>query len=90
MCVGDYFAVRVTEDPVYGTPVFTTMGGQSRCPGETGTNRRESQVTIKSIVPRCPAGSGDVPCTNKNLAFGEKAHFGVIILNESPTRKNRK
>eukprot|EP01035_Chromulina_nebulosa_P063886 gene63886-87375_t len=50
---GDYFAVRITEDPVYGTPVFTTMGGQSKCPGESGTNRRESQVSIQGIVPRC-------------------------------------
>ena len=31
--MGDYFAVRITQDPVYGTPVFTTMGGQSKCPG---------------------------------------------------------
>lgn len=85
MCVGDYFAVRVTEDPVYGTPVFTTMGGQSRCPGETGTNRRESQVTIQGIVPRCSSGTGTATCTNKNMPYGQKAHFGVIILNNSPT-----
>ena len=81
--IGDYFAVRITEDPVFGTPVFTTMGGQSRCPGESGTNRRESQVRIVDIIPRCPSSSGD--CTNINLNPGEKAHFGVVIINESPT-----
>ena len=84
--IGDYFAVRITEDPVYGTPVFTTMGGQSMCPGETGTLRRESQVSIVGIVPRCAGNSND--CTNKNLLPGEKAHFGVIILNASPTGNN--
>ena len=24
---GDYFAVRVTEDPIYATPIFFTEGG---------------------------------------------------------------
>ena len=46
---GDFFAVRIMEDPVYGTPVFTTMGGASKCPGETGTSRRESNVRIVQI-----------------------------------------
>jgi hypothetical protein len=79
---GDYFAVRITEDPVYGTPVFTTMGGQSKCPGESGTNRRESQVSIVGILPRC-ANTGE--CTNVGLPAGTKAHYGVIIQNISPT-----
>lgn len=83
--VGDYFAVRITEDPVYGTPVFTTMGGQSKCPGESGTNRRESQVSIQGIVSRCGSATPPDECTNQNLAPGTKAHFGVIILNNSPT-----
>lgn len=43
LSAGDYFVVRITEDPVYGTPVFTTMGGQSKCPGETATSRREGE-----------------------------------------------
>mmetsp|Transcript_20384 Transcript_20384/g.28120 ORF Transcript_20384/g.28120 Transcript_20384/m.28120 type:complete len:161 (+) Transcript_20384:157-639(+) len=56
---GDYFAVRVTQDQTYGTPIFTTMGGQSKCPGETGTSRRESEVKIIQIIPRCgPTKSG--------------------------------
>lgn len=64
------------------------MGGQSRCPGETGTQRRESHVNIVGVISRCdPANGGDV-CTNKNLLHGQRAHFGVIILNESPTGLN--
>lgn len=25
--LGDYFAVRITQDPIYATPIFTTLGG---------------------------------------------------------------
>jgi len=77
--MGDYFVVRVTEDPVYGTPVFTTMGGQSKCPGETGTNRRESQISNFKIVSRCTANDPTQACTSG-------ATFGAQILNMSPTR----
>jgi hypothetical protein len=80
---GDYFAVRVTEDAVYGTPVFTTMGGDSKCPGETGTSRRESKVRIVQIQPRCGATQNGV-CTG--LTVGSSAEFSVVIQNLSPTR----
>ena len=95
MCnVGDYFAVKIGEDPVYGTPVFTTLGGQSKCPGETMTNRRQmssyidaqgkviSGVEIVKIVDRCGA-TKNLPCNN--LASGSTAIFGVVIQNLSPT-----
>ena len=84
--LGDYFAVRITGDPVYGTPVFTTMGGQSKCPGESGTNRREMSVNLVEALPICAPGT--VVCTNQNLVPGEKAHFALKILNESPTGSN--
>jgi len=81
---GDYFAVRITDDPVYGTPVFTTMGGQSKCPGETGTSRRESGVRIVYIQPRC--GQNRLrPCTPLTLGSQDFARFGVVIENLSPT-----
>jgi hypothetical protein len=81
---GDYFAVRVTEDPVYATPVFTTMGGVSKCPGETGTTRRESRVRIVRIQPRC-GPTKNLPCTASNLAVGDTANFAVVIENLSPS-----
>ena len=49
----DVFAVRISQDKVYGTPIFTTMGGRSSCVGETGTTRRDSRVTIREIKPLC-------------------------------------
>ena len=82
---GDFFAVRITEDPVYGTPVFTTMGGASKCPGETGTSRRESNVRILEIRERCGANKAS-PCDEHTLNPGDNANFGVIIENLSPTQ----
>ena len=82
---GDFFAVRITEDPVYGTPVFTTMGGASKCPGETCTSRRESNVGILEIRERCGADKAS-PCNELTLNPGDSAHFGVVIQNLSPTQ----
>ena len=82
---GDFFAVRITEDPVYGTPVFTTMGGTSKCPGETGTSRRESNVRILEIRERCGADKAS-PCNELTLGPGDNANFGVVIENLSPTQ----
>ena len=82
---GDYFAVRITEDPVYGTPVFTTMGGASKCPGETGTSRRESNVRILEIRERCGADKAS-PCNELTLVNGQYANFGAVIENLSPTQ----
>ena len=87
LCKGDYFAVRVTEDPVFGTPVFTTMGGQSKCPGETGTSRRESNVKIHQIVDRCC--NVKVDCLCQNLPDQTNAVMGVVILNLSPSSKSQ-
>lgn len=81
---GDYFAVRMSEDPVYGTPIFFTVGGESKCPGETGTSRRESNVRINRIVHRCGADRKSI-CDELTLTNpDDTAHFGVVIQNLSP------
>jgi hypothetical protein len=80
---GDYFAIRINEDDLYGTPMFTTLGGQSMCPGETATLARESNVRITEVVPRCgPQQNED--CLHLNS--GDRAYFSAKILNMSPTR----
>ena len=76
--------IRITEDPVYGTPVFKTIGGQSQCPGETATSRRQSNVQIMEIVPQCGPDSNAI-CDVTTLAEGAKANFAVVIYNDSPT-----
>ena len=78
---GDVFTVKIEEDPVYGTPIFTTMGGESSCPGETLTTRRADFVRLKKIIPHCgkTLGPAEDPC--RDLAPGEPAYFGVILEN---------
>ena len=45
--IGDKFVVRVGADKRFGTPIFTTMGGRSSCPGEPLTVWRESGYELK-------------------------------------------
>lgn len=94
----DVFAVKISQDATYGTPIFTTMGGRSSCPGETGTTRRDSRVTIKEIKPLCVSDadikeqtdSGEALCKSKltceckDLEPGQDAIFSVVLQNLSP------
>ena len=58
------------------------MGGQSKCPGETGTSRRESAVKILQVKNRCGANLNSV-C--QGLTAGGNAQFIAVIQNLSPT-----
>ena len=94
----DVFAVKILQDATYGTPIFTTMGGRSSCPGETATTRRDSRVTIKEIKPLCvsdadikeQADSGEALCKSKltceckDLEPGQDAIISVVLQNLSP------
>lgn len=84
--VGDYFAVKILEDPFYATPIFITMGGQSKCPGETGTLSRESGISIVNIKPRCGATSNEVCDATTLPDSSTPAIFAVQIANQSPTK----
>ncbi len=86
--VQDSFVLSMTQDPVYGTPIFTTFGGRSTCVGETGTTKRDSRVTIYSIQPLC-AKTGEKctdpqKCACKGLDPGQDAIFSVVLQNLSP------
>lgn len=72
---------------MFGTPVFKTMGGQSKCPGETATQRRESGVKIRMIVPRCGA-TGNSTCDADTLNIDSTAAFGLVVENLSPTEED--
>ena len=76
--------VQVQDDPIYGTPVFTTIGGQSKCPGETATARRNSNVNIREIKHQCGPDSNSI-CDATTLKAGDLANFIVVIYNDSPT-----
>lgn len=82
----DFFAVKIEMDPAYGTPVFTTMGGMSSCPGETGTTKVDSAVTIFKVEYHCDPVSFAVTNECFDLVSGATASVGVILQNMSPTR----
>ena len=96
--IQDVFAVKISQDVIYGTPIFTTMGGRSSCPGETGTTRRDSRVTIKEIKPLCVSDedvqrrasdsvalcSSMLSCECEDLEPGQDAIFSVVFENLSP------
>jgi len=43
---GDYFSVDRYTDPIYGTPVFKLVGGNSSCPWEKVSQKREGVQII--------------------------------------------
>ncbi|HPI12538.1 MAG TPA: hypothetical protein PLK63_15945, partial [Catalimonadaceae bacterium] len=55
----DNFSVNVRKDPVYNTPVFQTVAGQSSCPPESNTQPRdEIQLTVQNpVLTDVPASS---------------------------------
>lgn len=72
---GDIFDVEVRIDELYGTPVFVTRGGQSRCPSEANTLPRETiraQLGFSRLSMVPPNSIARVP---------------LILDNQSPTRE---
>ena len=74
--MGDKFAVRVQSDSRFGTPVFLTKGGRSKCPGELSTMFRESDISLNFV-------SGLQTMLNPD----EAAFFQLYIENASPYRE---
>lgn len=54
------------------------------CPGEPRTSLREDNVRIVYVQPRCGLNRL-MPCNALTLAPSQKARFGVVIENLSPT-----
>ncbi|KAH8043901.1 calcium ion binding protein [Aureococcus anophagefferens] len=81
---GDFFAVKVEGDSHYGTPIFTTMGGLSSCPGETGTTKVDDRVTIAKIEYHCDPSSFVPSADCRDNLPGSTVAVGVIVQNLSP------
>ena len=76
---GDKFVLSVGADLRFGTPVFATMGGRSKCPGELGTVFRESDVSL--IIPLATKRAMN------GLNPNQRAIFEIIVENKSPYRE---
>ena len=56
----DNFSVNIKKDPVYNTPVFETVAGQSSCPPEDNTYHRDAmQLIIPIDIVSGVAPNGD-------------------------------
>ena len=78
---GDKFVVHVNSDTRFGTPVFLTKGGRSKCPGEENTVYRESGISLELPI----AMQQDTTWLNPD----QRAIFAVVIKNESPYRESQ-
>ena len=76
----DKFVIQISTDSRWGTPIFNTIGGASRCPGEKNTMWRESGIGIE--VAHAPG------VNNMHIPPGADALFDVTITNESPYRED--
>jgi len=75
----DKFVVHVSSDKRFGTPVFKTIGGASKCPGEPNTMWREGGLIIET---EWSAGAN-----NDFIPPHHRALFDLVITNESPYRE---
>ena len=75
----DKFVVMVSTDKRFGTPLFRTVGGASKCPGEPNTMWRETGVTFQT-----PRSAG---IDNSFIPPDSPALFDVVITNASPYRE---
>ena len=73
---GDKFVIQVSSDSRFGTPVFLTQGGRSKCPGEKLTVFREAGFAIDKASTY-----------NERLNPGENAVIQLKIVNESPYKE---
>jgi len=76
----DKFVIKVATDKRFGTPMFKTIGGASKCPAEPNTMWRESGIILTT-----QASPG---MNNKFVSPQSSALFDVVITNESPYREN--
>ncbi|MFH1850763.1 MAG: LamG-like jellyroll fold domain-containing protein [Candidatus Neomarinimicrobiota bacterium] len=77
---GDDYSVSVGSDPVYGTPVFHVIAGNSSCPYETWYNEEGTIVTTPRDVPymewQAPGG------TISNILPDDVALLSVLLRND--------
>ena len=75
--IKDAFTVNVLQDPVYGTPVFKTISGNSSCPYEPNTVPRDAvELTVDKTIA-------------VNVGENEQAVFKFILGNTSETDEYR-
>ena len=86
---GDNFLVEIKEDPIWGMPVYTLIGGQSECPWESGTMRRNAaQLQVRSISDNQVVSYGE-EVSYLDINQYDAAELILRIGNNSPTGESK-
>merc|ERR1711959_128199 len=75
----DKFVIQIATDSRFGTPIFKTIGGASKCPGEPNTMWRENGMSLET------AWAAGV--NNEYIPPHSNALYDVTITNDSPYRE---
>lgn len=86
---GDGFNISIMSDPVFKTPVFVLNSGQTSCPWEPGTQRRD----VPQLIAVDPIQANIPDQTTRTFNFelgnisetGEERAYKVEFVNESNT-----
>jgi hypothetical protein len=78
---GDKFVVQVKHDNRFGTPIFQTVGGSAKCPGEPNTMWRENGVSIVNVMAASGVDASHIPPHSDAL-------FDIVIENQTPYRES--
>ena len=83
---GDDYTVNIKTDPVYGTPAFDVVAGNSSCPYEEWTNAEGVVVTNPQDEPFMQFQSAS---TATNVLPDGTAEYRVLLRNESVSQTTR-
>ena len=72
--IGDNFTVNIKTDPLFGTPVFELVSGESQCPHEEGTQPREG---VQILV------DNNTESIALNVSTDQAALFSLFVGNTS-------
>ena len=75
--IGDNFTVNIKKDGAYGTPVFELISGQSQCPNEPNTLKREG-VSFSSDINQAV-----------NVPMHDPAIFNLTLGNLSQSEETK-
>jgi hypothetical protein len=77
--VKDKFIVKIETNAAYGTPVFYTLAGASKCPWEPNTTPREAGLAIKKIEAMCGKGGSKGDCVSLAPETGALFRMDISI-----------
>jgi len=81
----DLFDVKITRDVVYGTPVFTTLGGRSMCPHEQKTDNTDN-FKVEFVRGALDYQSGNKNYAKVTINGGKCASAFILVRNGAPSR----